>query len=74
MTNILYSTNHWEIGSEGSGLYVRVMFILKLNHNNNCNVCLKGIGCNCLLMYRYDCTVKITQLCMYSYDSTVMIV
>ena len=52
MTNILYSMNHWEIGSEGVGVWVRGMFILKSNHNNNnCDVWLKGIACNCLLIY-----------------------
>ena len=44
MTNILYSMNHCEIGSEG-------LFILKSNYNNNnCDVWLKGIACNCLLI------------------------
>ena len=26
------------------------MFILKSNHNNNCDIWLKGIACNCLLI------------------------
>ena len=52
MTNILYSMNHWEIGSEcvGCGVWVRIMFILKSNNNNNCDIWLKGIACNCLLI------------------------
>ena len=62
MTNVLYSTDHWEIGSEGGGVWVKIMFILKSNHNNNCNVWLKGIACNCLLMYCYDCTVMYVPL------------
>ena len=28
----------------------RIMFILKSNHNNNCDVWLKGIACNCQLI------------------------
>ena len=44
---LLYSMNHrfW-----GCGVWVRIMFILKSNHNNNCDVWLKGIACNCLLI------------------------
>ena len=31
-------------------VWVRIMFILKSNHNNNCDAWLKGIACNCLLI------------------------
>ena len=32
------------------GVRVRIMFILKSNHNNKCNVRLKSIICKCRLM------------------------
>ena len=38
-----------EINCEGV-VWVRIMFILKSNHNNNCDVWLKSIACNCLLI------------------------
>ena len=49
MTNILYSMNHWEIGSEGVGMGKDYVYS-KSNHNNNCDVWLKGITCNCLII------------------------